>query len=88
MEFITKDVVHLICTLRIQKILEEKDKLAPCNMWEKWILDNPQDTQTDIVSMCVVVIIMSSSTSDQQLAAFVPKILSLGVTSAIGICEI
>ena len=62
---------------------------APRDDWEQWIdghLSNDHDS--DRAFMCLLVILMSSSTTDRQLADVVPRLFMLGLTSAKATIEI
>ena len=55
--------------------LLKKGFSPPRETWETWVTDVPMNNCTDVVFMYLLIIIMSSSTSDAQLANFIPKLL-------------
>ena len=54
---------------------------APRDSWEDWINDH-LSPESDRAFMCLVVILMSSSTSDKQLAKVVPTLFQCGFVSS------
>jgi endonuclease III len=63
--------------------------MSPRDTWEEWI-SSFEDIEKDCdrAFMCLVVILMSSSTSDKQLGELVPRLFLSGITSANGVIEI
>jgi endonuclease III len=62
--------------------------LAPRDEWEDWINNFKGEAGCDAAFMCLLIIIMSSSTSDNQLAHIVPRLFSSGLTSAPAVIDI
>ena len=60
---------------------------SPRDSWRCWIDDN-LTADCDRAFMCLVVILMSSSTSDRQLATLVPRIFQSGFVSSKATIEI
>lgn len=56
--------------------------------WEEWINNAKNFEDCDVAFMALIIIIMSSSTSDSNLANIVPLLFSAGLTSARGVVEI
>ena len=56
--------------------------------WEEWIDNAKHLEDCDVAFMALIIIIMSSSTSDTNLANIVPRLFSAGLTSARGVFEI
>jgi endonuclease III len=54
--------------------------------WEDWLQSS--DPDSDPAFMCLVTILMSSSTSDNQLAQIMPRIFASGITSPTGLVEV
>lgn len=61
---------------------------APRDNWETWITNFAHLEDCDIAFMCLVTIIMSSSTSDNLLSSLMPKLFCAGLTSARGVIEL
>lgn len=61
---------------------------APRDNWEDWINNAKNFEDCDVAFMALIIIIMSSSTSDSNLANIVPLLFSAGLTSARGVVEI
>lgn len=62
--------------------------LSPRDQWEDWIDNFMDEPGCDRAFMCLLVIIMSSSTADVQLANIVPRLFSSGLTSAIAVVQV
>ena len=75
------EAIHnvLICS----NLVSQRDK------WEEWI-DNFKhlDAECDAAFMCLITIMMSSSTSDSLLANIMPRLFCSGLTSARGVVEV
>ena len=70
-------------------VLKSSGLHSPRDAWEEWMdMVAGDDKLADKAFMCLIIILMSSSTTDSQLAAFIPKIFSAGVTSADGVLEV
>jgi endonuclease III len=61
---------------------------SPRDRWEEWIDNFKMEKDCDPPFMCLLIILMSSSTSDNQLAEIIPRLFSSGMTSAKGVIEI
>ena len=64
----------------------------PRDTWQEWIDKSCHDDDGDSIVydrafMCLMVILMSSSTADSQLAVLVPRLFSTGLTSATDVIE-
>jgi endonuclease-3 len=64
------------------------DVTSPRDNWETWITNFAHLEDCDIAFMCLITIIMSSSTSDNLLASLMPRLFCSGLTSARGVIEI
>ena len=71
--------------------------VSPRDNWEQWMddyLENPStigdshSQQPDRAFMCLIIIIMSSSTSDSHLGKIIPRLFSIGLTSATACIDI
>ena len=65
-----------------QYITNTYNLLAPRDTWEQWIDEYADSPDADRGFMCLAVILMSSSTSDKQLALLVPRLFSMGFINA------
>ena len=73
----------------LHKKFQEDNLRSPRDDWEKWIDDYISvDKDSDRAFMCLIVILMSSSTSDRQLSSLVPGLFKLGLTSSKATIEI
>ena len=86
-----------IISRRLKQLAELEaihDVLLYCNMeaprdnWETWIMNFAHLEDCDIAFMCLVTIIMSSSTSDNLLSSLMPKLFCAGLTSPRGVIEL
>ena len=68
--------------------LLKKGFSPPRETWETWVTNAPLNNCTDVAFMYLLIIIMSSSTSDAQLANFVPKLFAMGFTCSRLVLEI
>ena len=68
-------------------LLKRNGIVAPRDNWEDWV-NNCEEEQCDRAFMCLMVILMSSSTSDRQLGDLVPLLFAAGMTSAVGVIDI
>jgi endonuclease III len=62
--------------------------LAPRDRWEEWIENFKSDSDCDPAFMCLLIILMSANTSDNQLAQIVPRLFCSGITSAKAVLDI
>ena len=82
--------------LDFRQHLLDKNIISPRDNWERWMDDylhnqsNSDDIsqQPDRAFMCLIIIIMSSSTSDAQLSKIIPRLFSIGLTSATACYDI
>jgi endonuclease-3 len=74
-----ESVHHILLQMRI---------LAPRDTWEDWISSFSNQPGSDSAFMCLIVILMSSSTSDFQLGEIIPRLFVAGLTSARGFVEV
>jgi endonuclease III len=78
-----------VCELEgVHSALVHLNILSPRDQWETWIDNFKQDRDCDPAFMCLLVIIMSSSTADNQLAHIVPRLFSSGLTSPTAVIEV
>ena len=62
---------------------------APRDTWSEWITNNMSEYEdSDPAFMCLIVILMSSATSDQSLSQVIPRLFQSGITSAQGTIEV
>ena len=76
-----KRVVDLQYLKKLHEHFLSKGLEAPRDSWEDWINDH-LSPESDRAFMCLVVILMSSSTSDKQLAKVVPTLFQCGFVSS------
>ena len=62
--------------------------LSPRDRWEEWINNYKHEKGCDPAFMCLIIILMSSSTADTQLANIIPHLFSSGETSATAVIDI
>ena len=62
--------------------------LSPRDNWEDWIKNFQSEKDSDPAFMCLLIILMSSSTTDNQLAITIPRLFSSGLTSATAVVDI
>jgi endonuclease III len=87
--FLIKQRLNILLQLEsIHAALVHLDILSPRDKWEEWIDNFQDDRDCDPAFMCLIVIIMSSSTADNQLAEIVPRIFLSGLTSAHAVLDI
>lgn len=72
----------------VHSTLIHLDILSPRDQWEDWIDNFQHEHGCDRAFMCLLIIIMSSSTADTQLANIVPRLFSSGLTSAKAVIEV
>lgn len=72
----------------VHSALIHMEILSPRDQWEEWINNFNSEPGCDPAFMCLLIILMSSSTSDIQLAEIVPRLFSAGLTSACGVIEV
>ena len=79
-------------TLQILNNLHQELKssgiMAPRDLWEEWLAPYKDDGECDIAFMCLVIILMSSSTSDDQLSKLIPRLFIAGLTSASAVIDV
>ena len=77
-----------LCAFHLSLVCQDEFSM-PRDSWEQWIdLSFEEDDGTyDRAFMCLIVIIMSSSTSDQQLSLLVPRLFFAGLTSATAVID-
>ena len=77
-----------LCAFHLSLVCQDEFSM-PRDSWEQWIdLSFEEDDGTyDRAFMCLIVIIMSSSTSDQQLSLLVPRLFFAGLTSATAVMD-
>ena len=86
---IIADRVTLIEDLKeFHEIAKMSGLHSPRDAWEDWMDCGATDKLADKAFMCLIIILMSSSTTDSQLAAFIPQMFSSGLTSAEGVIEV
>jgi endonuclease III len=75
--------------VEFHSLLQGSQIMSPRDTWEEWI-SSFEDIEKDCdrAFMCLVVILMSSSTSDKQLGELVPRLFLSGITSANGVIKI
>jgi endonuclease III len=73
---------------QIKIISKPGSDVSPCDQWEDWIDNFQHEHGCDRAFMCLLIIIMSSSTADTQLANIVPRLFSSGLTSAKAVIEV
>ena len=90
-----KQLSILLSLLRFHQHLQDQGIVAPRDNWERWMDDyletkvDKEDTYPpDRAFMCLVIIIMSSSTTDSQLGKIIPRLFSIGITSSSACIEI
>jgi endonuclease-3 len=62
--------------------------LSPRDQWEDWIDNFKSELGCDPAFMCLLIILMSSSTADNQLAHIIPRLFSSGLTSSSAVIEV
>ena len=72
----------------VHDILLQMGIFAPRDSWEDWISSFSNQKGSDPAFMCLIVILMSSTTSDFQLAEIIPRLFVAGLTSANDIVEV
>jgi endonuclease III len=81
--------VRMVADLEaVHSALVHLDILSPRDKWEEWIDNFKNEEDCDPAFMCLFIIIMSSSTSDNQLADLIPRLFSAGLTSAKAVIDI
>jgi endonuclease III len=70
----------------IHQELTSRGIFSPRDHWEDWL--QICDPDSDPAFMCLVTILMSSSTSDAQLALIMPRLFASGITSPTGVVEV
>ena len=76
---------------KLHSYFQSKGLHAPRDTWESWIddaIDMEYEYEFDRGFMCLVVILMSSNTSDQILSTVVPRLFQSGVISAPATVEV
>ena len=74
--------IDTICQLEdFHSYLIHREILSPRDRWEEWIDNFKAEEGSDPAFMCLLIIMMSSSTSDNQLAHIVPRLFSAGSCS-------
>jgi endonuclease-3 len=88
----TGDVEQRMLTLTMLESLHKRvlkaGVAAPRDDWQDWMLSFKDEQGSDYAFMCLVTILMSSSTSDHQLSEVMPCLFSAGLTSSFGVLEI
>lgn len=87
-ETVTKRLEVLEELESVHNILLKMSIVAPRDNWEDWISSFRDEDGSDPAFMCLIVILMSSSTSDFQLGEIIPRLFGAGLTSAAGVVEI
>jgi endonuclease III len=72
----------------VHEMLLKRCIFAPRDKWEDWIASFRDDEGSDPAFMCLIVILMSSSTSDFQLGEIIPRLFGAGLTSANGVYDV
>jgi endonuclease III len=85
---IRKRIVVMDDLVSLHSGLVHLNILSPRDRWEEWIENFKHDKDCDPAFMCLLIIIMSSSTADDQLAHIVPRLFSCGLTSAIAVNDV
>jgi endonuclease III len=87
--FMLNQQIATVCELEgLHSALIHLNILSPRDQWEEWIDDFKSEDDRDPAFMCLLIILMSSSTADNQLAHIIPRLFSSGLTSAKAVVDI
>ena len=88
---INNRLVLLDNLLKLRETFKRSGLDTPRDTWEDWIndnLDDDDDDDADRAFMCLIIILMSSNTSDKSLSQVVPRLFQAGITSATGTIKV